>query len=43
MENKGTSWRILIGGGGTLVGVDTLRYRDVKELEKLGQILKLCI
>jgi hypothetical protein len=24
----------LIGGGGTLIGVDTLRYRDVKELKK---------
>jgi len=34
MENKVRLGGYLIGGGGTLVGVDTLRYQDVKELKK---------
>jgi hypothetical protein len=34
MENKVRLGGYLIGGGGTLIGVDTLRYRDVNEGQK---------
>jgi hypothetical protein len=34
MENKVRLGGYLIGCVGTLIGVDTLRYQDVKELKK---------